>query len=279
MVKASREAGSFLGGGLGGFLSSPFGLGSLGVVALGITLFIFRDRISDFFQKGISDLGQGIGNINIDLPEINFPEINFPEITFPEIKFPDFGQIFGGNGDDKSILAGEQDVPIGGGFTADIPPDTTIDPDTGIVTSDTPPILNIPPDIEKELKETIQERNLRAREAASGVNQVQTELETDQQFFGFGQGFEGGVIRATPIENLSLSQIIDRFMVTASQAADIRAQAIGFTPEEESFLNQGQIDVGGFVGGGAPAVSDPMFEGLTPTEIVRRLTGGIITNF
>jgi len=274
MVKASREAGSFLGGGLGGFLSSPFGLGSLGVVALGLTLFIFRDKISDFFSKGLSDLGSGIGSINIAVPEIKFPEINFPEI-----KFPDFGQIFGGNGDDKSILAGEEDVPIGGGFTADIPPDTTIDPDTGIVTSDTPPILNIPPDIEKELKETIQERNLRAREAASGVNQVQTELETGQQFFGFGPSFEGGVIRETPIENLSLSQIIDRFMVTASQAADIRAQAIGFTPQEESFLNQGPVDVGGFVSGGPASVSDPMFEGLTPTEIVRRLTGGIISNF
>jgi len=276
MVKVSREAGSFLGGGLGGFLSSPFGLGSLGVVALGLTLFIFRDKISDFFSKGLSDIGSGLGNVSINLPEINFPEIKFPEITLPEITLPD---IFGGNGDDKSILAGEEKVPIGGGFTADIPADTTIDPDTGIVTSPTPPILNIPPDIEKELKETIQERNLRAREAASGVNQVQTELETGQQFFGFGQSFEGGVIRETPIQNLSLSQIIDRFMVTASQAADIRAQAIGFTPEEESFLNQGQIDVGGFVGGGAPAVSDPMFEGLTPTEIVRRLTGGIISNF
>jgi len=68
-------------------------------------------------------------------------------------------------------------------------------------------------------------------------------------------------------------------MVTASQAANLKAIAQGFTPEEEQFL-QGSQDVGGFFTGfNPPAVSDPQFQGLTPQEIALRLTGGNIQNF
>ena len=84
----------------------------------------------------------------------------------------------------------------------------------------------------------------------------------------------------TPIEFLSLNQIIEMGLAeTASEAASLRAEAIGFTPEEESFLTQGEVDVGGFVAGGPSAVSDPVFEGLTAEEIALRLTGGNISNF
>lgn len=98
-------------------------------------------------------------------------------------------------------------------------------------------------------------------------------------------GFVGGGIFDTPIENLSLSQIIDRFNVTASQAANIKA---------ESQNNFGDFDFGTNTGSGIGSVfSDPnlnplidrgnvsnqQFAGLTATEIAQRLTGGIINNF
>jgi len=81
------------GGFLGSFLSNPFGLGLLGVAALGITLYIFRDKISGFFQSGFDSISSGL--VNIELPDINLPDINFPNFNFPEITFPDFNIDFG----------------------------------------------------------------------------------------------------------------------------------------------------------------------------------------
>jgi len=105
-----------------------------------------------------------------------------------------------------------------------------------------------------------------------------------QQFFGGGPSFIGGSVIETPIANLSLSQIIDRFGVTASQAADIRAR------ETEDFgdFNFG-TNTGGGIGSIIPtissllsnfgAVSDSNFQGLSAQEIALRLTGGNISNF
>jgi len=105
-----------------------------------------------------------------------------------------------------------------------------------------------------------------------------------QQFGGGGPSFIGGQVFQTPIQNLSLSQIIDRFGVTASQAANIRAIAA------DDF---GDFDFGTNTGGGigsiipsissllpsGGAVSDPLFSGLSAEEIALRLTGGNISNF
>jgi len=135
MVKKAKAAGQFL----GGLLNNP------AVVIIGLVLgglFIFRDRISE----GFAGIAEGFGNIDIKLPDINLPEINFPEfpqIEFPE--FPDFTDIFKGLQDQifglqsqLSSLAG-QTVTGSEGQDVMIPPDTTIDPETGIVTSSTPP--------------------------------------------------------------------------------------------------------------------------------------------
>jgi len=108
--------------------------------------------------------------------------------------------------------------------------------------------------------------------------QIQSQLDTGQQFFGGGPSFMGGSINITPLENLSLNQIIEQEMVTASQAANLLAIAQGFNQGELAFLNQGMVDVGGFVAGGPPATSAG-FEGLTPEEIALQLTGGNISNF
>jgi len=132
MVKGkARAAGSFL----GGIANNP-GIVILGIVA--ITLFIFKDKISQAFAS----VGEGFGNIDITLPEIKFPD--FPEIKFPD--FPDFSSLFAGFQsqldelfqNQLSIIAG-QTVSGAEGDPVQIPPDTTIDPETGIVTSETPP--------------------------------------------------------------------------------------------------------------------------------------------
>jgi len=99
-------------------------------------------------------------------------------------------------------------------------------------------------------------------------------------FMGGGISFEGGTIFETPVENLSLSQIIDMGLASsASEAANLKAIAEGFTAEETAFLNQGSQDVGGFVSGGPPQTSDPQFQGLTPEQIFLQLVGGNISNF
>jgi len=53
---ASRA--SSIGQGLGGFFNNP---STLALAALGIGLFIFRDKISSFFQKGFDSIGSGLG--------------------------------------------------------------------------------------------------------------------------------------------------------------------------------------------------------------------------
>jgi len=234
MVKASS-----VGKGIGGFFTSPFGLGIVGVAALGVGLFVFRDKISDFFQRSLDGL------FNIELPEIALPDFTFPNIFI----------------DNTSTIAGET-VPFGDdGSTVTIPEDTIIDPITGIVTSSTPPILDLSEQARQEalrqleinrrrsiaeqalseipIEEDISgaEFNAARNEAAFRARQqiaapilsdqnVQTDIEGNQ-FSGGGLSFIGGSVTETPIRFLSLGQIIDRFDVSASKAADIRARAGG----------------------------------------------------
>jgi len=133
MVKA-KAAGSFI----GGLFNNPT---FLIIGALGITLFIFKDKISEFFA------GLKFPDIEFPaFPEINFPEFPaFPEITLPE--FPDFTNIFSGIqeqldnlfANQASLLAG-QTVLTEQGQQVMIPPDTVVNPD-GTVTSSTPPFV------------------------------------------------------------------------------------------------------------------------------------------
>lgn len=98
-----------------------------------------------------------------------------------------------------------------------------------------------------------------------------------QQFMGGGPSFQGGTIFSTPIEFLSLSQIIEMGLAeSASGAANLRAIAQGFTEEEQQFLNQQPLmDIQPQIFGNAPR----QFQGLTPEEIALQLTGGVISNF
>jgi len=79
MVKA-KSAGSFI----GGIFNNP-GIVILGALAIGL-LFFQKDIRGAFGSLGESISG-GLGDINIQLPELKFPEIKFPDITFPEFNF------------------------------------------------------------------------------------------------------------------------------------------------------------------------------------------------
>ena len=82
MVKADS-----IGKGLGGFFSSPFGLGLL---ALG-AIFIFRDKISEFFQSGFESIGSGLGGVNLNiLPSVELPSVDLPSFELPSFEFPSF---------------------------------------------------------------------------------------------------------------------------------------------------------------------------------------------
>jgi len=289
MVNKSKAAGSFLGG-------ITNNLGVVGI-ALGLgALFIFRDKISDFFQKGFDSL--------------KFPDINLGDINFPEIKFPEFPSINIFN-DPTSSIAGET-VPFGDdGSTVTIPADTIVNPD-GTVSSSTPPILNLDDqsrqeallqleinrlrsELENELAAIPASEDISGAEFTKAINEaefrarqqdpiriisdqnVQTDIEGNQ-FSGGGVSFIGGSVTETPIRFLSLGQIIDRFGVSASRAADIRAQALNdfgdFDFGTNTFNDQGIPELQNI-----GSVSDQQFQGLTAEQIALRLTGGNISNF
>jgi len=306
-AKGGRIAGSGAGGFLTGVFSSPAGLGAIGIITLLGIIFIFREQIG----KAIGGFGENIGKVELpslpditfpSLPDITFPTFEFPDITFPKIEFPnitfpefnigDFGlgdpvEAIGAAGEtitnffgdlqeqfDNFISGVTPDAPLTeadqfdfSGLEGGVSPEPTGQPappfsDAAIFAEDFPePFVPIQP------------------EQDFGVTIAPSLVGETEGFIGGGTSFEGGTIFETPIANLSLSQIIDKFMVTASQAADIKAQAIGFTPEEEAFLTQGQeISPLGDVAS-QPAVSDPQFEGLTPEQIFAQLVGGNISNF
>jgi len=256
----------------------------IALAALGIGLFIFRDRISGFFSditggaktanllgenllsnlQGTQNLLLGINKFFTDFKLPTFEDFKLPEFKF-DFEFPDFfpkAEADVGTDIDKALAAGAT--------VEDIQDIIGIDP----TDPNQDPTKFLPPDLPTEIPTgTAPSIILPTQQDFS----VQTDFP-DQQFQGGGISFEGGFVSETPIEFLSLSQIIDKFMVTASQAANIKAQAIGFTPEEQAFLTQGQeISPLGDVAS-MPAVTEG-FEGLTPEQIFAQLVGGNIQNF
>jgi len=267
---AGRGSGSFL----GGLLNNP------AVVGLGALALVFV-----FFG---GDIRKAFGSFGENLGKIELPSISLPDITFPSIDLPDISNVFGGTGEAVGEGLGGAGEQVGGFFEG------LTDQFNAFITGlggQAEPEEQLP-DIDRVLPPSVSEDSFISAEATVTVKRIADQMRDLSipaapsiaetiiaPFQGGGVSFEGGQIFETPIENLSLSQIIDRFMVTASQAADIRAQAIGFTPEEQEFLNLGQevSPLGDITS--APQVSSPMFEGFTPEEISLRLTGGNISNF
>jgi len=314
MVKGkARAAGSFL----GGIANNP-GIIILGGLAIALLFFQkdIRGFFGGLKFPEFPDI-KFPEFPTFEFPEITFPTFEFPDITFPEFptfEFPDtegffaglqeqFNKLFEPGAITPEPMPGDE-PPLSPGFAGGIQerrraqqqaaalaaiPDRDIRDDVeGLTPAQRFAFIErgvIPTGFEVlagQLVEIASTAGTLAQPSGPGVPPppIQSFLldEPTQQFGSGGLSFIGGSIFETPIENLSLSQIIDKFMVTASQAANIRAIAEGFTPEEELFL-QGSGDVFGFTGFNPAAVSDPQFQGKSPEEIALFLTGGNISNF
>lgn len=280
MVKARS-----IGTGVGAFFNNP---GVIILGALAVILLFFRGDIRNAFGslgQGITEGLGGLGDININLPEFNFPDITFPSF--------DFGGLFQGfNPFPNAILTPEGDVaviPLG-------------EPGAAINPADQP---TNPTPVDIALSEDLPLPPLTPEEIALDPNQDPSLFqppappEGDPAFVGPVQPFQlPPIVSETPsviledfaqdpsqlnigqeqplteapLGALPLSQIIDKFMVTASQAANIKfiAQQGGdpFATPENIF------------GENPPAVTAGLgFEGLTPEQIFEQISGGVISNF
>lgn len=267
----AKQAGQVAGGFAGGFFNNPGVIAGIGIIAaIGIPLLIFRKEITEFFGRSFGEAavegagaaiggafesaGESVTNFfsNITLPEITLPSLpsielpSLPSFELPSIELPPIGDVdFTEVGMAAARARQDDDDVIG----------QPVDPE------------------------------IIERQVFGDVTIAPTLLDSIiVPFTGGGPSFEGGTIFETPIEFLSLNQIIEMGLAeSASEAASLRAEAIGFDggfiPEgffeqEQQGLPEGIVapDFGGLTG-------DPAFIGLTPEEIALRLTGGNISNF
>ena len=232
--------------------------------------------------KGGRDLFGALSTVKLpSVGDISLPNITLPEINFPAFNFPN---PFQSSDPAESIRVGNEDDPF---FNTE---GETAIPATGFNTA-------ISQDAEGNVVTTFEDPAtgdifIPAGEPMGALEEVVRRDTIDNNNFGqvdFGQAeggfFTGGQINETPIGNLSLSQIVDRFNVSASQAANIQAEAQN---------NFGNFDFGSNTGSGLGSVStrpdinsqldignvsNPEFEGLTATQIIENILGGNINNF
>jgi len=280
MVKGetiSRNTGSFLGGGLGGFLSSPFGLGALGVAALGITLFLFRDKISDFFSKSLKGAIQTDVNI---LPSIELP--SFEGFTLPTLEIPSFpslAQLF------PATQGPVQQQEI------DVIPDTTggLAERRGGLTDIITTILptnTIPLDPNRPLSlaqiQPMQELIEPIRTVLGGGDALIVP-QGDELALGGGPSFIGGT--TTFGDNIidTFGEVLNIFPdLRASEISNLLAENVGLTGSEFALIDPaGEINLSS--AGGDPEQTllnaSGGFTGLTAEQISLLLTGGNISNF
>jgi len=262
----ARVVGTGIGSSLSGFLTSPFGLGILGVAALVGGLFVFRKQISEFFTNLIPDFS---GFEFPKFPDISFPDItfpsfpditfpSFPDITFPsfDFDFPDFPDVIGGAQDffgglqsdfDQFIMDSQTNIDAAGGgvsdffgglqqdfnnFIAGLTPDQPLTEadqfdDSGLAGIDlTPSGVPPPPFRDAEMfAQDFPEEFIPNEIPTPFTPPPEIISDFEQEFTGGGPSFIGGSVTETPTCNLSLSQIIDKFGVSASQAANMKAIA------------------------------------------------------
>jgi len=278
--KAAGVAGAAAGGAAGGFFNNPGVIAIVGIaITLITTLLIFRKDIGEFF----SGFGQ------IEFPEITFPSFpditfpSFPDITFPKFptfEFPEFPTFelptfelppfFGGGG--GAPPTGPPLVPIECECGTAIVQD-----EFGNITQTCIECAAIPEPGDPGFIGPVQPDEPFMLPEIPFEEEPMIGPTLPPGFVGGGPSFEGGTIFETPLENLTLNQIIEMGLAeTASEAASLQAEAIGFTPEEEAFLGQ-QGTIGGIsiMEPTGPAVSDPSVAGLTPEEIFAQLFGNV----
>jgi len=258
LKRVSEAAGRGAGGFLGGIANNP-GIIILGAVIAALVL--FRGDIRNAFASVSESLGN-IGNVqlpDITLPTINFPEITFPEfptITFPEfptITFPSLPPIFGGPTPAPAAPPGGP-VPEdqSGGFVGlEIPEGCQVNPD-GTISCPTPPTFDV--------CATIPELCGGGSESPPIFAEPPTlipvpQLELPPGFGGGGPSFEGGTIFPINICNKTIGQIAQENGISASAAADLKAQAC------ETF----DFDFGSNLGGGQ-GPGDPLIPGTSTPE-------------
>jgi len=263
--KGAAVAGAGAGGFAGGFFSSPTFL-ILGALVVGLVFF------GSDIRKALAGFGENLGQIqlpslpSIEFPDITFPSFEFPDITFPDITFPSFDVDFGAAGQASAdFIAGLQQQfnqfleGIGGmgGGGLPLPPDVE---DTGLipdVATVCPCGSNVVQDIMGDVSQTCipcPEAPLEGDPAFIGpvqptqmitpseqqieeeFTQVMDQLQLPGGFVGAGPSFQGGTIFETPDCFLSLNQLINKYGVSASQAANIKAIACtnqpGFQPTD-----------------------------------------------
>jgi len=274
---AGRTAGTSAGSFFGGISNNP------GIIIIALVLgalFLFKDKIAE----GIGGLGEGLGQVNIELPEINFPEINFPE--FPDV-FGDTGKTFQDAADSTGDFFGDLQKQFNDFFARPLTEADQFD-DSGISDIDITP--------KGEPAVIFRDAEIFAKDFPEEFKEL-----TPAQQFGISKGvlpsgfefvqpdpsgqFGGGSINPTPIKNLSLSQIIDKFDVSASQAANILAIAKDDFSSFDFGTNTGRgigsiiPTISEFIGGSDVNISNDQFAGLSAQEIANILTGGNIQNF
>jgi len=281
----SKKAGQFA----GGFFNNP---GTLALGALAIGLIFFAKPITNFLQNAVDNFKLpslpdiNFPDFNLDFPDINFPDIKFPDFNFPDFSF-DFGDPLKAIQDSIDAITKDFENPLDPGRTPEEQPEIDVIPDfSGRGTRPDPTPDPLPPEVlndpffgDAELIRIQNEQEFRRRQdpIAEVMKNVQTAI--DQTFKGGGVSFIGGSVSEIPLERLSLGQIIDRFDVSASKASSLRQEAIGFSPEEQAFLDLGRETNPFGIIDNTPQTSNQAFEGLTPQEIALRLTGGNINNF
>jgi len=291
MVKGkARAAGSFL----GGLANNP----AIVIIALVLGgLIIFKDQIS----KAVGGLGaaavEGIGDINIQLPEIKFPEFTFPEFKFPElpeIQFPTLPTLPNIFGDDT------------------IPQPQKMVENTGLLPD--PNICECGSSIVQDAFGNVNQ-TCKSCQQVSGIPKPDPVFEggigdpnfldflglTPAQMFaadkggfvvpasdpfglGGGEGFIGGKTTFGDSGEIvdTLSEVLSIFPnLTASQAADALTENVGLTKNEFAQVDPDIINI-------SSAGIDPAqiflnasggFSGLSAEDIVKMLTGGNISNF
>jgi len=284
MVNLPRAAGEAAGGTAGSFIGGLANNPAIVIIALILGgLFIFRSNISEAFGS----LGENFGKI--EFPDITLPEINLPSLDF-DISLGDplgaAGAALGGAGEAAGgFFEGltEQFDSFIKGLTPSVPLTEADQFDFSDLEGGVSPMPTgepAPPFSDAAIfAKDFPEEFIPIQTTPESVTVAPSLLDDVMApFTGGGVSFEGGTIFETPLENLSLNQIIEKLGVTASQAANLQGIAEGFTPEQEAFLTQGQeISPLGDVSS-MPAVSEG-FEGLTPEEIFSQLVGGNISNF
>jgi len=251
--------------------------GLLGLAALGIGLFIFRDKISDFVS-GISGGAKAvkttsdISNTLLDnlLGNLTGTQKSLDNLTDT---FGNFQSSVGGQFDSIN----NQFLGLGDFFNNLFKKKDEFDIDQSSKDAQANE-LNKSDDLTQVFRplDFIPERT----SVSFGTEIIVP--ASDELGFGGGPSFIGGT--TTFGDNLidTLSEVLAIFPnLTASQARDTLEENQGLTGSQFRLINPDVINISNADEGGdtGPVTSDPNFTGLTPEQIAQILTGGNISNF